>query len=101
MFIVRHFYYITYHVLISLQKNGERDKPIYYTIIYQVFANRPMKKNGYHIKNLRRFRITGMQKDNKKKIGKSTDWILCKLCFNIIALTTFQLSETISLKKTF
>lgn len=60
-----------------------------------------MKKNGYHIKNLRRFRITGMQKDNKKKIGKSTDWILCKLCFNIIALTTFQLSETISLKKTF
>lgn len=59
-----------------------------------------MKKNGYHIKNLRRFRITGMQKD-KKKIGKSTDWILCKLCFYIIALTTFQLSETISLKKTF
>lgn len=87
--------------MISLQKNGERDKPIYYTIIYQVFADRPMKKNGYHIKNLRRFRITDMQKDNKKKIGKSTDWILCKLCFNIIALTTFQLSETISLKKTF
>lgn len=63
---MRHFYYIN-HVLISLQKNGERNKPIYYYQLYQVFADRPMKKNGYHVKNLRRFRIIDMQKDKKKK----------------------------------
>lgn len=63
--------------------------------MYQVFADRLMKKNGYHVKNLRRFRVTGMQKDKKKKEKKKSenpqiDEYLCKLCFYIIALTTFQ-----------
>lgn len=86
MFIVRHFYYIIYHVLISLQKNSERDKSIYYTIIYQVFADRPMKKNGYHIKNLRRFRITGMQKDNKKKKSENPQTGYYVNCVSILLL---------------
>lgn len=45
-----------------------------------------MKKNGYHIKNLRRFRITGMQKDNKKKKSENPQTGYYVNCVSILLL---------------
>ena len=56
--------------------------------IYQVFADRPMKKKWLSYKNFTTFSNNwyGKRKKKKKKNRKiHIAWILCKLCFYIIA----------------